>query len=256
MPALNGSPDQVREASAAELLTQLESSPHGLSAAEAQTRLEKYGYNEIAEKKTNPILKFLSYFWGPIPWMIEAAAILSAIIHHWEDFGIIFALLLLNAMVGFWQEFKADNAIELLKQKLALQAKVLRDGAWQVIPARELVPGDIVRVRLGDIVPADVKLLAGRLSAGGRVRPHRRVPPGGKARQRRGLFRGQCAPGRDGRPGHRHRHAHLFRQDRPTGGRGQDRQPLPEGRHQDRQLPHRPGGGAGGRHHAHRPVPP
>ncbi len=158
---MNSSTDQVRDASAAELLTQLESSPNGLSGSEAQARLDKYGYNEIAEKKTNPLLKFLSYFWGPIPWMIEAAAVLSAIIHHWEDFWIIFALLLLNAIVGFWQEFKADNAIQLLKQKLALQAKVLRDGAWQMVPARELVPGDVVRVRLGDIVPADIKLLAG-----------------------------------------------------------------------------------------------
>ena len=157
----NSSPEDIRQASAKELLTSLESSPNGLAEAEAQARLEKYGYNEIVEKKTNPILKFLSYFWGPIPWMIEVAAALSAVIHHWEDFWIIFVLLLLNAIVGFWQEYKADNAIELLKQKLALQAKVRRDDAWRVMPARELVPGDIVRVRLGDIVPADLKLLEG-----------------------------------------------------------------------------------------------
>lgn len=93
--------------------------------------------------------------------MIEVAAVLSAIIHHWEDFWIIFALLLLNAVVGFWQEYKADNAIELLKQKLALNARVLRAGKWTEVPARELVPGDIVRVRLGDIVPADIKLTDG-----------------------------------------------------------------------------------------------
>ncbi len=93
--------------------------------------------------------------------MIEVAAVLSALIHHWEDFFIIFALLLLNAAVGFWQEHKADNAIELLKERLALTARGRRDGQWQVLPARELVPGDVVRVRLGDIVPADLKLLSG-----------------------------------------------------------------------------------------------
>ena len=93
--------------------------------------------------------------------MIEIASILSAVIHHWDDFWIIFALLLLNAIVGFWQEHKADNAIELLKQKLALKAKVLRDREWVEIAARELVPGDIVRVLLGDIIPADIKLIEG-----------------------------------------------------------------------------------------------
>ncbi|MCW8809534.1 MAG: plasma-membrane proton-efflux P-type ATPase, partial [Ignavibacteriaceae bacterium] len=102
-----------------------------------------------------------SYFWGPIPWMIEVAAILSAIINHWEDFWVIFALLLLNAVVGFWQEYKADDAISLLKKKLALNARVFRDGKWKEMAARELVPGDVVRVRLGEIIPADIKLFSG-----------------------------------------------------------------------------------------------
>ncbi len=133
----------------------------GLTDSDAKERIKKYGLNEITEKKINPILKFLSYFWGPIPWMIEIAIVLSALIQHWEDFWIIFALLLLNAVVGFWQEHKADNAIELLKQKLALEARVLRDSKWLKIPAKELVPGDIVKVRLGDSIPADVKLLEG-----------------------------------------------------------------------------------------------
>jgi H+-transporting ATPase len=93
--------------------------------------------------------------------MIEVAVILSAIIGHWADFWIIFVLLLLNAVVGFWQEHKADNAIELLKQKLALTARVLRDGKWVQISSQELVPGDVVRVRLGEIVPADIKLMNG-----------------------------------------------------------------------------------------------
>jgi H+-transporting ATPase len=93
--------------------------------------------------------------------MIEVAAILSAVVHHWEDFWIIFVLLLLNAIVGFWQEHKADNAIELLKQKLAPKARVLRDGKWIEVDAKEVVPGDVVRVRLGVIIPADIKLIEG-----------------------------------------------------------------------------------------------
>jgi H+-transporting ATPase len=93
--------------------------------------------------------------------MIEVAAILSAVIHHWEDFWIIIALLLLNAVVGFWQEYKADDAINQLKKKLALTARAFRNGKWSQIQARELVPGDIVRLRLGDVVPADIKLFSG-----------------------------------------------------------------------------------------------
>jgi H+-transporting ATPase len=143
------------------VLERLSAAAEGLSSKEATDRLAQFGPNEIAEKKVNPILKFLSYFWGPIPWMIEVAAILSAVIHHWEDFFIIALLLLLNAVVGFWQEHKADNAIELLKQKLALQARVRRDGRWQEMPSGELVPGDVVRIRLGEIVPADLKLTEG-----------------------------------------------------------------------------------------------
>jgi H+-transporting ATPase len=144
-----------------DLFKRLSSGKDGLTSAEVQKRLEEYGHNEIPEKKTNPLLKFLGYFWGPIPWMIEAAIILSAIIQKWEDFSIIMVLLLMNAFVGFFQEYKADNAIELLKKRLALKAKVLRDGKWLQIESRDLVPGDVVRVRLGDIVPADGKLIEG-----------------------------------------------------------------------------------------------
>lgn len=139
----------------------IESSQSGLSTSEADARLQQYGPNEIAEKKLNPILKFLGYFWGTIPWMIEVAAILSAVLNRWDDFAIIFFLLLINGVVGFWQEHKADNAIELLKKRLAPTARVYRDGEWRGIPSGELVPGDLVRIRLGEIVPADVKLLEG-----------------------------------------------------------------------------------------------
>jgi H+-transporting ATPase len=136
-------------------------STDGLSQAEAQQRLAKYGYNEIPEEKENPLLKFLSYFWGPIAWMIEAAAILSLVVRHWADFGIIMALLIVNAVVGFWEEHQASNAIAALRANLALRARVRRDGQWTSLPARELVPGDLVRLRIGDIIPADAHLLEG-----------------------------------------------------------------------------------------------
>jgi H+-transporting ATPase len=155
------STEDAKKATVDETLSRLSATTEGLSSSEAQNRLQQYGPNEIPEKKESPLLKFLSYFWGPIPWMIEAAIIMSAVIQHWPDFGIIFTLLMMNAVVGFWQEHKAGNAIELLKQRLALKARVLRDGKWQEKPAGELVPGDVVRLRLGDIVPADVKLVEG-----------------------------------------------------------------------------------------------
>jgi H+-transporting ATPase len=155
------STEDAKKATVDETLSRLSATAEGLSSSEAQKRLQQYGPNEIPEKKESQLLKFLSYFWGPIPWMIEAAIIMSAVIQHWPDFGIIFTLLMMNAVVGFWQEHKAGNAIELLKQRLALKARVLRDGKWQEKPAGELVPGDVVRLRLGDIVPADVKLVEG-----------------------------------------------------------------------------------------------
>jgi H+-transporting ATPase len=136
-------------------------SPAGLTEAEAKQRLEKFGYNELPEKRVNPFLKLLTYFNGPIPWMIEAAAILSALVKHWPDFFIILVLLIVNAVVGFWEEYQAGNAIAALKAKLALQARVKRDGQWTDVPARELVPGDVIRVQLGDIVPADANLIDG-----------------------------------------------------------------------------------------------
>ncbi len=145
----------------AELQQRLKSSGDGLSAGEAERRLAQYGYNELVEKKTSPILKFLSYFWGPIPGMIAVAAILSALLQHWPDLGVILTLLVMNAAVGFREEYQAGSAIAALKARLALQARVKRDGGWRTIPARELVPGDLIRLRLGEIVPADARLLEG-----------------------------------------------------------------------------------------------
>ncbi len=133
----------------------------GLTQDEASRRLERYGPNALEEKHVSAVARFVTFFWGPIPWMIEIAAILSAAVRHWDDFTIIAVMLAVNAGVGFWEEFKADNAIAALKGNLALRARVLRDGAWREIEAKELVPGDIVLVRLGNIVPADLKLVDG-----------------------------------------------------------------------------------------------
>ncbi len=144
-----------------EVEKQLGSSPDGLTQAEAEKRLTQYGPNEIEEKKTNLLLKFLGYFWGPIPWMIEAAVILSGVVQHWPDFFIILILLVANALVGFWEERQAGNAIAALKAKLAIKARVKRDGRWVNPAVRDLVPGDVIRIRLGDIVPADARLLDG-----------------------------------------------------------------------------------------------
>ncbi|MGB7729016.1 MAG: plasma-membrane proton-efflux P-type ATPase [Candidatus Acidiferrum sp.] len=153
--------DDLKSLPLPEVEKKLGSSPAGLTQAEAQKRLTQYGSNEIAEKKTNPFLKFLSYFWGPIPWMIEGAVILSGLVRHWLDFFIILFLLFSNALVAFWEEHQAGNEIAALRAKLATKARVLRDGKWATPLARELVPGDVIRLRLGDIVPADARLLAG-----------------------------------------------------------------------------------------------
>ncbi len=153
--------DDLKTLPMPEVEKKLGSSPKGLSQAEAQKRLTQYGPNEIAEKKTNTFLKFLTYFWGPIPWMIEGAVILSGVVRHWLDFFIILFLLFSNAVVAFWEEHQAGNEIAALKAKLAIKSKALRDGKWVEPKVGELVPGDVIRLQLGDIVPADARVLAG-----------------------------------------------------------------------------------------------
>ena len=133
----------------------------GLTEAEAERRLAQYGENALVEHHIGVFERLARFFWGPIPWMIEVAAVLSGVLQHWADLAIILAMLFINAGVGFWQEFKADNAIALLKQRLALKARVKRDGQWKEIEAKLLVPGDAVLVQLGNVVPADLKLVEG-----------------------------------------------------------------------------------------------
>ena len=160
-PAPKDDKNSLKTLAMPELMKKLGASADGLTQAEATKRQAQYGPNQIEEKKTNEYLKFLSYFWGPIPWMIEAAVILSGIVRHWLDFFVILVLLLSNALVGFWEEHQAGNAIAALKARLAIKAKVKRDGKWEDPKASELVPGDVIRLRLGDIVPADARLLDG-----------------------------------------------------------------------------------------------
>jgi H+-transporting ATPase len=154
-------PPDLENAPLEELEALLHASPDGLSREEVRRRLQEVGYNEITEKKVNSVLKFLTYFWGPIPWMIEAAIVLSGLVAHWGDLAVMALLLVGNAVVGFWEEYQAGNAIAALKAKLALRARVWRDGTWTSAPSREVVPGDLIRVRLGDIVPADARIVRG-----------------------------------------------------------------------------------------------
>jgi H+-transporting ATPase len=133
----------------------------GLSSAEAAELLAKFGPNAIVEKHVSLLQRLAAYFWGPIPWMIEVAAVLSAVVGRWDDFGVIVFMLLINAGVGFFEEKNASDAIAALKQRLAPTARVKRDGAWRDIPAQELVPGDLISVKLGNIVPADATAARG-----------------------------------------------------------------------------------------------
>jgi H+-transporting ATPase len=154
---------EFEELTAEEATQMLDTDPQrGLSEDEAQRRLERYGENVVEEERRSRIIKFLSHFWGPIPWMIEAALVLAAAVQRWEELGVIAALLAINVGVSYWHESKASNAIEALKAKLAPETIVLRDGRSLKIPASRLVPGDIVKLRMGDVVPADAKMLDGQ----------------------------------------------------------------------------------------------
>ena len=249
------SKDDLKSLPMPEVERKLGSSPEGLTQAEAQKRLTQYGPNEIEEKKTNPFLKFLTYFWGPIPWMIEAAVILSGVVRHWPDFFIILLLLVSNAVVGFWEERQAGNAIAALKAKLAIKARVKRDGKWTDPAARELVPGDVIRLRLGDIVPADARLLAGdpvevdQSALTGESLPAERKP--GEA-----VFSGSIIrQGEIEAMVYATGGEHLLRQDRAIGAGGAHRQPFPACRAEDRRLPDRSRGGSGGGDYCRRDLP-
>ncbi|KAJ3342797.1 hypothetical protein HDU93_000927 [Gonapodya sp. JEL0774] len=151
---------EVADEISPELEALLQTNPlEGLTTAESSARLVTWGKNEIPEQKTNPFLKFGAYFWGPLPWLIEVACVVSGVVKDWIDFGIILALLFVNACIGYFEEAKAESALDALKNTLALKSRVWRDSRLIEIDSTELVPGDIVALRLGDIIPADVRLL-------------------------------------------------------------------------------------------------
>ncbi len=156
---------KIEEIPIDQLFKDLESSKDGLNEYEAKKRISKYGFNEITEKKENPVLKFLKKFWAPVPWMLEFTIVLTYVLGKYLDMYIILFLLVFNSIVSFVQESKAQDAIELLKHKVSVNARVLRDGEWKMIPARFLVPGDIIHVRMGDIDPADVKVIEGEVES-------------------------------------------------------------------------------------------
>jgi H+-transporting ATPase len=136
----------------------------GLTEKEAEDRIKKYGPNTVQGEKTSPALKFLKKFWAPVPWMLEITAVITFLIGKEIDTYIIISLLLFNGFIGFLQESKADNAVELLSQKIRVNSRVIRDKQWKKMPAAELVPGDVVYVRMGDVVPADLKIMSGEVS--------------------------------------------------------------------------------------------
>src|SRR5512137_1900366 len=136
----------------------------GLDTAAARRLLQQHGYNEVAETPEHPVRRFLSKFWGLSAWMLELIIVLSAVLRKYSDLVIVTALLVLNAVLAFAQERRAAGVVQSLRRRLQVSARVLRDSAWQQVAARELVPGDIVRVRAGDIVAADLELLSGSVT--------------------------------------------------------------------------------------------
>lgn len=155
---------QYVDLTAEETIKLLSTASDGLTEAEAKNRLDKYGMNTVQEERTNPVLKFLKKFWAPVPWMLEITAVVTFLMGKDVDTYIIISLLLFNGFIGFLQESKADSAVELLSQKIRVNARVIRDKKWKQIPSAELVPGDVVYVRMGDLVPADLKIIFGEVS--------------------------------------------------------------------------------------------
>jgi magnesium-transporting ATPase (P-type) len=163
-PSTDKGPD-IASAPVPDTLAALQVNPDtGLTRAEADSRRKEHGFNEVVEQKGHPLLTFLGKFWGLSAWMLELIMVLSAVLRKYTDLAVVGALLVVNAVLSFAQERRAAGVVETLRRRLQVSARVQRDAKWQAIPARELVPGDIVRMRPGDIIPADVKLLSGNLA--------------------------------------------------------------------------------------------
>jgi H+-transporting ATPase len=155
-----GPMQQAGESSLKEIRTELEM---GLSSDEVKKRLSQYGYNEVSEKKVSPAIRFVKKFWGITPWMLEITILLEWILGKYFEAYVVMGLLVFNAILGFFQEERANSALQLLKEKLKINARVKRNGNWTLVPARELVPGDVVRLRAGDFIPADVEVGEGNV---------------------------------------------------------------------------------------------
>ncbi|HEY6317562.1 MAG TPA: plasma-membrane proton-efflux P-type ATPase [Acidimicrobiia bacterium] len=141
-----------------------EDEARGLTSAEAARRLEEYGPNEVPERRRPFWRQLARRFWGPLPWMLEGTIVLTLALGKDLEAAIITTLLVLNSVIGLLQQLRSDTALELLRRRLAVHARVRRDGAWRLVEARELVPGDLVRVRVGDVVGADLDVLDGHVS--------------------------------------------------------------------------------------------
>src|ERR1035437_6544332 len=136
----------------------------GLSDSEVKNRLEKFGYNELVETKQNSFLEFILRYWGFMPWLLELAMGLAFALGHYFEGIIIFTLLTVNAIIGQIHSRGSQKIIDLLKKRLAIQSKVLRNKKWSEEDAKGIVDGDIISVKLGDIIPADTKIISGELS--------------------------------------------------------------------------------------------
>jgi H+-transporting ATPase len=139
------------------------SAPEGLTSAEAAKRLQQFGPNVVAQVRPREMVALLGKFWGLIPWMLEIAVILDLSLGRWVEAIVIAVLLGFNGLMGFAQERRTTGALALLRQRLTVTARVRRDARWQVLPAAEIVPGDLVRLRVGDVVPADIRLVDGQV---------------------------------------------------------------------------------------------
>ena len=138
-----------------------DASPAGLTSKEAQSELEKTGPNSMPDTALHPLRRVIDKLWAPVPWMLEAAIVLQLALHKFAEAGVITGLLLFNAAIGFFQEGRAQATLAALKSRLALNASVQRDGAWKIVPSAEVVPGDLVKLSLGAVVAADVKIVDG-----------------------------------------------------------------------------------------------
>ena len=155
--------NEFEKLSTKECYQKLGSSPSGLNSSDVDQRIRQYGKNEVVEKKENTVLKFLKKFWAPVPWMLEITAIITFFIGKDLDTYIILSLLIFNSFISFFQESRASDAVEMLRSRITVKTRVLRNGSWEQIISTELVPGDVVHVRMGDVVPADVKIERGKV---------------------------------------------------------------------------------------------